>query len=71
MRQNDANSLLCNFLTFIQSAHSAVSEERENTIGKLLHRLKPGMTREEIEAWMGLPFDSIDGAIIGEYDTIM
>ena len=29
------------------------------------------MTREEVEAWMGLPFDSIDGAIIGEYDTIM
>jgi hypothetical protein len=40
----------------------------EESIGKLLFELTPGMTREEVEDWLGGPFKLLPNTSGGSYD---
>lgn len=60
-----------NIELLIRQAHSRDEATRERAVGQLLPLLKPGLSREHVEAWIGPPAHVDDGGAIAEGDTII
>jgi hypothetical protein len=60
-----------NIEALIRQARSRDEATRERAVGRLLPLLKPGMSREQVEAWLGPPSLVHDGGWVGEEDTII
>lgn len=57
----------------VRLAHSDDKIAREKAVGELLFLIKPGMTREEVEKWLGLPCNVfkdvyMPDSIVAQYD---
>lgn len=60
-----------NIERLIRQAHSKDEATRERAVGRLLPLLKPGMSREQVEAWIGPPTKVHDGGWFDLEDTII